>query len=79
MQSCWFAVDLGAGRSLSPMAYTLRHGREDGTDALRNWEFQGSNDGKVHLSSGRAALNLTQGCTPAPVLPAVARITIPME
>lgn len=46
-QNCWFAVDLGANRTLSPTAYTLRHGREDGTDALRNWEFQGSNDGKM--------------------------------
>ena len=31
----------------SPSAYTLRHGREDGTDALRTWELQGSQDGKV--------------------------------
>jgi len=43
----WFSLDLGKGRSLSPTAYTLRHGREDGTDALRTWELQGSHDGKV--------------------------------
>ena len=46
----WFAVDLGAGRSAAPHAYTLRHGREDGTDALRSWEFQGSQDGKVWVT-----------------------------
>lgn len=32
---------------MAPTSYTLRHGREDGTDALRNWELQGSIDGKV--------------------------------
>ena len=37
----WFAIDLGKGRTLSPSAYTLRHGREDGTDALRTWDLQG--------------------------------------
>lgn len=36
----WFGVDLGKGRTLSPAAYTLRHGREDGTDALRTWDLQ---------------------------------------
>ena len=46
----WFAVDLGKGRTLSPSAYTLRHGREDGTDALRVWELQGSHDGKVWIT-----------------------------
>jgi hypothetical protein len=43
----WFSIDLGKGRTLSPSAYTVRHGREDGTDALRTWELQGSQDGKV--------------------------------
>lgn len=46
-QNSWFCIDFGKGRSVAPSAYTLRHGREDGTDALRNWEFQGSHDGKV--------------------------------
>jgi hypothetical protein len=46
-QHSWFCIDFGKGRSVAPSAYTLRHGREDGTDALRNWEFQGSQDGKV--------------------------------
>jgi len=46
-QVSWFAVDLGHGRALSPSAYTLRHGKEDGTDALRHWEFQGSHDGSA--------------------------------
>jgi hypothetical protein len=39
-QISWFAVDLGHGRALFPSAYTLRHGKEDGTDALRSWELQ---------------------------------------
>mmetsp|Transcript_11655 Transcript_11655/g.26700 ORF Transcript_11655/g.26700 Transcript_11655/m.26700 type:complete len:516 (-) Transcript_11655:40-1587(-) len=49
-QTCWFAIDLGEGRSLAPSAYTLRHGREEGGDALRNWEFQGSDDGKTWIT-----------------------------
>jgi hypothetical protein len=40
----------------SPSAYTLRHGREDGTDALRTWELQGSQDGKVLSLSCSAPL-----------------------
>jgi len=46
----WFSIDLGKGRSLSASAYTVRHGREDGTDALRTWELQGSHDAKVWVT-----------------------------
>jgi hypothetical protein len=39
-------VDLGAGRSLLASHYTLRHGFSSTNVALRNWNFEGSNDAK---------------------------------
>lgn len=41
----WFCVDLGEARAVLPTHYTLRHGGRYKSDSLRNWEFQGSNDG----------------------------------
>jgi len=49
----WMMVDLGAGRSLIPTAYSLRHGLNGPQYALRNWELQGQ---------GEAALIGTQEC-----------------
>jgi hypothetical protein len=56
--SSWFAVDLGVNRKAIPTYYTLVHGGSNGyishffliildyeADILRNWYFQGSNDG----------------------------------
>lgn len=42
----WLSVDLGRFRVL-PHAYMLRHGGNYKADSLRNWDFQGSIDGKV--------------------------------
>lgn len=42
----WLSVDLGRFRVL-PHAYMLRHGGNYKADSLRNWDFQGSTDGKV--------------------------------
>jgi hypothetical protein len=41
----WLAMDLIHFKVL-PRAYTLRHGGNYRADSLRNWDFQGSNDGK---------------------------------
>lgn len=41
----WLSVDLGRFRVL-PHAYMLRHGGNYKADSLRNWDFQGSIDGK---------------------------------
>ena len=39
----WFAVDLGAGKTVMPNYYSIRHDGETGY-YLRNWKLQGSND-----------------------------------
>jgi len=41
----WLSVEL-VGHAVLPHAYSLRHGGNYRADALRNWDFQGSNDGK---------------------------------
>ena len=41
----WMSVDLGAGRSLVPNHYCLRHWDHANNQALRNWRFEGSDDG----------------------------------
>jgi hypothetical protein len=43
--SSWFSVDLGS-RKCIPTHYTLIHGGSFEADILRNWYFQGSNDGE---------------------------------
>lgn len=43
--SSWFAVDLMRW-SVLPIAYTLRHGGNYVAESLRNWDFQGSLNGK---------------------------------
>eukprot|EP01083_Nonionella_stella_P046664 124921_1 len=40
----WFAVDL-RGRRVNPSHYTMRHYSCFDSEAVRNWHFQGSNDG----------------------------------
>lgn len=42
----WLSIDLGRFRVL-PHAYMLRHGGNYKADSLRNWDFQGSTDGKT--------------------------------
>jgi hypothetical protein len=42
--SSWLAIDLRQGRLL-PTQYTLRHGGNSKSDALRTWLLQASNDG----------------------------------
>jgi len=42
----WIQVGLGSTRSLCPNYYTLRHGSNSKSDALRNWTLQGSVNGK---------------------------------
>ena len=42
----WMSVDLGAGRSLVPNHYCLRHDSHDG-HVLRHWKLEGSNDGST--------------------------------
>ena len=42
----YMAVDLGPLRRLNPTSYSLRHGSKH-SKPLRNWDFQGSIDGKV--------------------------------
>jgi len=41
----WFYIDLGQ-YSVLPYAYSLRHGGNYIADSLRNWDFQGSEDGQ---------------------------------
>jgi hypothetical protein len=41
----WISVEL-VGYTVLPRVYSLRHGGNYRADALRNWDFQGSNDGK---------------------------------
>eukprot|EP01083_Nonionella_stella_P254505 874454_1 len=41
---CWFQFDL-LNRSVRPTHYKLRHYKSWDTEALRNWRFEGSNDG----------------------------------
>lgn len=43
--SSWFAADLMRW-SVLPIAYTLRHGGNYVAESLRNWDFQGSLNGK---------------------------------
>lgn len=43
--SSWFAIDLMMW-SVVPIAYTLRHGGNYVAESLRNWDFQGSVNGK---------------------------------
>lgn len=40
----WLSIDLKTYKVL-PHAYILRHGGNYKADSLRNWDFQGSNDG----------------------------------
>lgn len=42
----WICIDLKEYRIL-PHAYVLRHGGNYKADSLRNWDFQGSNDGNT--------------------------------
>ena len=41
----WMSVNIGAGRSLAPTHYVLRHGTNSGGARLIHWRFEGSNDG----------------------------------
>jgi hypothetical protein len=41
----FMSVDLGAGTTLVPNYYCLRHGYEQGDYRLANWRLEGSNDG----------------------------------
>lgn len=41
----WFSIDFGPNRTVIASHYTLRHGGNYRADTLRNWDFQGSNDG----------------------------------
>jgi hypothetical protein len=41
----WFAIDLGAGHSIRPTHYTLRHGENGPHCRLRHWKLQGGDDG----------------------------------
>jgi hypothetical protein len=38
-------IDFGPKRKVIPTHYTLMHGGDYEADILRNWSFQGSNDG----------------------------------
>ena len=42
----WMMIDFGPKRSVVPTYYTIRHGGKYRADSLRNWDFQGSVDGK---------------------------------
>jgi hypothetical protein len=42
----YFCIDFMRYR-VTPLAYALRHGHNHKRDYLRNWDFQGSNDGKL--------------------------------
>ena len=48
----WLSIDLGKFRVL-PHAYMLRHGGNYRADSLRNWDFQGSVDGKSWVALKR--------------------------
>jgi hypothetical protein len=41
----WILVDL-VDKYVQPTAYTLRHYSSWDVEALRNWNFEGSNDGE---------------------------------
>jgi len=42
----WWQVDFGEEHALFVTHYTLRHGRDNGLSILRNWNLEGSHDGK---------------------------------
>jgi hypothetical protein len=46
VKGSWVGVSLPPGRSLVPIHYALRHGRDDGHYRLRHWELRGSSDGR---------------------------------
>ena len=54
LASSWMAVDLGEGRALRADHYCLRSGKHP-TYNLRNWELQGSHDGKSWATLRRHA------------------------
>jgi len=59
-ENSWFIVDL-KGRRIQPTAYTLRHYSSYDVEALRNWRFEGSEDGTtwhvIRVHDNDAALN----------------------
>lgn len=56
----WLSIDLGRYRVL-PHAYMLRHGGNYRADSLRNWDFQGSVDGKTWIALKRHSNDSTLG------------------
>ena len=45
-KNSWWQISFTSNQALFVSHYTLRHGRGDGAFVLKNWQFQGSNDGK---------------------------------
>eukprot|EP01083_Nonionella_stella_P303656 1051998_1 len=43
-KTSWFSIDFGANKKIKPSRYTLMHDNGVGC-SLRNWNFEGSNDG----------------------------------
>jgi len=51
-EPAFFSIDLSEKWELKPTKYTLKHGySQDTADSLRNWRFQGSNDGGKHWTT----------------------------
>lgn len=46
IKGSWWCVDIGENQLLFPTHYSLRHGKEEGDSVLRQWQLEGSIDGK---------------------------------
>lgn len=44
----FISIDIGIRNKLTPSHYTLKHGHRENKDSIRNWVFQGSDDGKKY-------------------------------
>lgn len=45
-ESSWWRIDLGEDYTLFVTHYSLRHGRDNGLSVIRNWNLEGSRDGR---------------------------------
>ncbi|EKX45127.1 hypothetical protein GUITHDRAFT_46879, partial [Guillardia theta CCMP2712] len=59
----WIEIDLGEGFGLIPTCYEVYHGKADGNDALRSWNFQASHNDRhwQTLREHRNDFRITEG------------------
>jgi len=46
IEDSWWSVDIGEEYALFVTHYTIRHGRDNGLSIIRNWNLEGSRDGR---------------------------------